>query len=78
MRAVIEGLTDLAKKELKSGAKQFTVPGLGVKLSVTKRPATRARKGRNPATGETITISAKPAQKVLKARVLKRFKDKVL
>ena len=27
------------------------------------KPATKARKGRNPATGEEITIAAKPAQK---------------
>lgn len=78
VKAVIEGLTALATKELKGGAKQFTVPGLGVKLSVAKKPATKAREGRNPATGETITIAARPAHKVLKARVLKRFKDKIL
>jgi len=78
VKAVIEGLANLATKELKGGTKQFTIPGLGVKLSVAKKPATKAREGRNPATGETITIAAKPAQKVLKARVLKRLKDKVL
>lgn len=78
VKAVFDGLTELAERELRNGAGQFTVPGLGVKLSVTKKPARKARRGRNPATGEEITIAAKPAHSVLKARVLKRFKDKVL
>jgi DNA-binding protein HU-beta len=34
---------------------------MGVFSGYTK-PATKARKGRNPATGEEITIAAKPAQ----------------
>ena len=33
--------------------------GIGTFKGVTK-PATKARKGRNPATGEEITIAAKP------------------
>src|SRR3954463_11383162 len=45
-----------------------------VQLTVRVRPATKARKGRNPATGEEITISAKPAAVALKARPLARAK----
>ena len=42
-----------------------------VKDAATKEPkeATKARPGRNPATGEEITIPAKKAHDVLKARM---------
>ena len=36
--------------------------GIGTFSGYTK-PATKERQGRNPATGEIITIAAKPAQK---------------
>lgn len=51
--------------------KEFTMPGLG-KFVVGK---SKARMGRNPATGETIKIAAK---KVLKFRVAKAAKDATL
>ena len=67
VNAVLENITELAYKEAKSG---FTLPGLG-KLVVLQR---KARKGRNPATGATITI---PAKKVLKFRIAKAAKDAI-
>ena len=60
-------LADLAYKEAKVG---FTIPGIG-KLVVVQR---KARKGRNPATGETIRI---PAKRVLKFRIAKAAKDAI-
>jgi nucleoid DNA-binding protein len=48
-----------------------------LKLTVTKKPATKARDGVNPFTGEPITIAAKPARNVVRARVLKSLKDAV-
>ena len=63
----LESFTELAYKEAKKG---FTIPGLG-KLVVVSR---KKRKGRNPATGETIVI---PAKKVLKFRIAKACKDAV-
>lgn len=51
--------------------KGFTLPGLG-KLIKAKRPK---RTGRNPATGEAITI---PAKTVVKFRLAKAAKDAVL
>lgn len=45
-----------------------------VQLAVAVKPATKARKGRNPATGEEITIAAKPASVALKARPLAKAK----
>ncbi len=64
---VLAGLTEMAYKEAKTG---FTLPGVG-KLVVVSR---KARKGRNPATGETIKI---PAKKVLKFRIAKAAKDAI-
>ncbi len=64
----LEELSNLAYKEAK---KSFTVPGLG-KLVVVNR---KERIGRNPATGEQITI---PARKALKFRIAKHAKDAVL
>ena len=48
--------------------------GSVVQLEVRVRPATKARPGRNPATGEEITISAKPAAVTVKARPLAKAK----
>ena len=45
-----------------------------VQLTVRVKPATKARKGRNPATGEEITIGAKPASVDVRARVLAKTK----
>ncbi|HZQ15761.1 MAG TPA: HU family DNA-binding protein [Gaiellaceae bacterium] len=45
-----------------------------VQLTVRVKPATKAREGRNPATGETITIAAKPASVDVRARVLAKTK----
>jgi DNA-binding protein HU-beta len=66
--AALDGLAKLAYKNAKTG---FTVPGLG-KLVLVNR---KARKGRNPATGETIQI---PAKRVVKFRVAKACKDAIL
>lgn len=64
----LNSLSELAYKEAKQG---FTIPGIG-KLVVVKR---KARKGRNPQTGETIKI---PAKTVLKFRISKSAKDAVV
>jgi DNA-binding protein HU-beta len=46
-----------------------------VQLTVRLKPATKARKGRNPATGEEITIKAKPASVDIRARPLAGAKE---
>ena len=75
IREVLEGLTAIAYKELKkSGA--FLVPGLA-KFVVVKKPATKARKGTNPFTGEPMTFKAKPARKIVRARPVKAAEDAV-
>jgi DNA-binding protein HU-beta len=45
-----------------------------VQLTVRLKPATKARQGRNPATGEEITIAAKPASVDVRARAVARTK----
>jgi DNA-binding protein HU-beta len=45
-----------------------------VQLTVRVKPATKERVGRNPATGEEMTIGPKPASVDVKARVLARTK----
>lgn len=60
----------------KQGPGIFTLPGL-VKLTVTHKPATKARKGINPFTGEEMMFKAKPARNVVKARALKQLKSMV-
>jgi nucleoid DNA-binding protein len=73
--AVFDSLTDLIARHLKSrGPGVFTVPGLA-KITVSKKPATKARKGINPFTGEPTVFKAKPARRVVKVRPLKALKD---
>ncbi len=52
------------------------MPGL-FKIKVTRKPATRARKGINPFTGEPMVFKAKPARNVVKIQPLKALKDMV-
>jgi len=68
--AFLDSLATTAYKEVKTNG-EFTLPGLG-KLVKKNRAA---RQGRNPATGETISI---PAKTVVKFRVAKAAKDAVL
>lgn len=60
----------------KQGPGQFTLPGL-IKIIITHKPATKARKGINPFTGEEIMFKAKPARNVVKVRALKKLKQMV-
>ncbi|ADV60902.1 histone family protein DNA-binding protein [Isosphaera pallida ATCC 43644] len=75
--AVFEQLEKMIIEELgPKGSQVFQIPNL-VKLSVTVRPATAEKMGRNPATGEPMKIAAKPARKAVKVRVLKMLKEAV-
>ena len=74
---VFSALGELIAKEMgKKGPGQFVVPGL-LKLKVVRKPATKARPGRNPFTGEPMTIQAKPAHNVVRALPLKALKEMV-
>ena len=73
--SVIDELAVVIERHIKkNGAGQFKLPGI-LKIEVKKKPATRARKGINPFTGEPTTFKAKPARNIVKVRPLKKLKD---
>ncbi len=73
--AVLESLEQIIAASIKKGALgEFTLPGL-LKISTVRKPATKARKGTNPFTGEETVFKAKPARNVVKVRPLKKLKD---
>ena len=75
VNAVFDELGDIMEGHLKKrGAGQFTLPGL-LKIVTQKKPATKARKGINPFTGEATTFAAKPARTMVKVRPMKKLKD---
>ncbi|MDH3980869.1 MAG: HU family DNA-binding protein [Gammaproteobacteria bacterium] len=74
--AVFDSLAVLMKRDLKRGPGVYTVPGL-MKVKVVRKPATKARKGTNPFTGEEMMFKAKPARNVVKVLALKNLKDMV-
>lgn len=75
--AVLDCLTQVIEKHVKSGGPgTFVMPGL-MKIVVVKKPARPARKGINPFTGEEIMIKAKPAYKAVKIKALKKLKEMV-
>ena len=75
VNSVFEAMAGQIKKSLGSrGPGAYTVPGL-MKLMVLRKPATKARKGINPFTGEETMFKAKPARNVVKIRPLKNLKD---
>jgi DNA-binding protein HU-beta len=71
-KRALAALDEVVLDEL-GNAEKVRIGGL-VQLTVRVRPAQKARKGRNPATGEEITIAAKPASVDLRARALARAK----
>lgn len=75
--AVFEVMGEMIAADLKKGSVgTFNVPGM-MKVLVQRKPATRARKGTNPFTGEEMIFKAKPARNVVKVRPLKGLKDRV-
>jgi len=75
--AVFDELESLIERHIrKRAAGEFTLPGL-LKVRSVRRPATKRRMGRNPATGEEIVISAKPASIRVRVTALKRLKEMV-
>ena len=75
--SVLQELEVLIERHIKKRAVgEFTLPGL-LKVKSVKRPATKKRMGRNPATGEDIMIGPKPASIRVRVSALKRLKDMV-
>ena len=76
VKVFFETLKNLIGNDLGKGPGVFTLPGL-LKMTVARKPATKARKGINPFTGEEMMFKAKPARNVVRARALKALKDVV-
>jgi nucleoid DNA-binding protein len=73
VKDMFDHLFKLVKAQLAKGY-AVTLPGL-VKIELKKKAARAARPGRNPATGETIMIKAKPASMAVKAKPIKALKE---
>ncbi len=73
VKEVFEGLQALMAADLsKRGCGEFNVLGL-IKLRTVNKPATPARKGRNPFTGQEMMFKAKPASRKVRARALRNL-----
>ena len=73
VRHVLEAQEQLIVQCIEEGEKVKV--GQVVQLEVKIRKATKKRQGRNPRTGDAVTIAAKPATAVVKARVLVKGKN---
>jgi len=65
VKAVVEGLVEVAAGELKKNG-NFKLAG-ALNLKLKKKPAQAARKGVNPFTKEPCVFKAKPASKTVRA-----------
>ena len=72
-KTAIEALEDVVLDEI-GNAEKVKIGNL-VQLTVRVKPPTKAREGRNPSTGEVITIGPKPASVDVRARVLAKTKS---
>ena len=72
-KRLLDALEAVVLDEL-ANAQKVRIGGI-VQLTVRVKPATKKRPGRNPATGEQITIPAKPATVDVRARPLARAKQ---
>lgn len=78
VQAVLDELTAIIEGHVKKrGCGEFVLPGL-LKITTVKKPATKARKGINPFTGEETIFKAKPASTQVKVRPLKKLKEMAL
>ena len=77
VNAVFDAMASQIKKSLgRGGPGAYAVPGL-MKLVAVRKPATEARTGINPFTGQETVFKAKPARNVVRIRPLKNLKDMV-
>ena len=75
--AVFHTLGSVIRADLsKLGAGIFKIPGM-MRITVTRKPATKARMGINPFTKEEVMFKAKPARNVVRVRPLRGLKDMV-
>ena len=73
---VFEAIAHVIHVDMSKGPGIFSFPGL-LKIMKIHKPATKARKGVNPFTGEPAVFKAKPARNIVKVRALKALKQMV-
>jgi nucleoid DNA-binding protein len=75
--AVFHAMASMIRADLsKNGPGIFNVPSM-MRITVKRKPATKARMGINPFTKEQVMFKAKPARNVVRVRPLKALKDMV-
>lgn len=76
VNGVLDALFEVVAAHLKKrgGPGEFTLPNVA-KFRVINKPATKARQGINPFTGESMLFAAKPSRNIVKIRALKKIKD---
>jgi DNA-binding protein HU-beta len=72
-KSAIQALEEVVLDEI-GNAEKVKIGNL-VQLTVRVKAPTKAREGRNPSTGEVITIAPKPASVDVRARVLAKTKS---
>ena len=78
VQSVLDELSNIIEGHIKKkGVGEFVFPGL-FKIMTVKKPATKARKGINPFSGEEVMFKAKPASTSVKVRPLKKLKEMAL
>jgi DNA-binding protein HU-beta len=74
---LLDALATYLKKELGAqGPGVVNLAGL-LKIKRVSKPASPERQGRNPQTGEPMTIKAKPPRTLVRIRALKSLKEMV-
>ena len=80
VKGVMLALSALIVKELNTKSRtapgKMVIPGI-CRVVAKSKPARKARKGRNPFTGEDMMFKAKPATTVVKILPVKALKDAV-
>lgn len=76
VKDVFQTASSMAKRHImKRGSGEFSIPEMAIKITRKTRPATKKRMGRNPRTGESVMIAARPKREVIKIRALKGLKE---
>merc|ERR1712188_113740 len=75
VKAVMEGIIEIAAEQLKKNG-SFKLAG-ALNLKLKKKPARAARKGVNPFTKEPCVFKAKPASKTVRALPMKKLKEMI-
>ncbi|MFO0828374.1 MAG: HU family DNA-binding protein [Phycisphaerales bacterium] len=77
VQSVFDAIGEVMKADLgKKGPGIFKFYGL-MKMQTVNKPATKARMGKNPFTGEEVMIKAKPASRKVRVRALKSLNNMI-